>query len=347
MQCLQRDYEILKGRGIFDSYWHLIGHRRELPGNGDYVKFDTPLGDVVFFNDMGNLVAFDNRCPHRGALIYRGDHGNSRFICQYHGWAYQGGKLIIPKKNTFHDCNIDNADINKYKLDFIGDFVFLAVKPLLSLREQIGSTAEILENISSGIDVRSDFNRYRFECSWPLALENALEPYHIPKVHPKTLATLKLGDGVNVIEGLNSVWYAPVNDDRIRRQLSSLRRFFNIKYQYEGYMSIFLFPFSMLSSTYGYSYSLQNFIPTGDLQNYSFFTSRFYSAKTVSESAAATMTTFFKSSASINRRVFDEDHEICKALSGDSWSSEPLKYASDAEAKLVHFRSVLRQVAAS
>jgi len=48
---------------------------------------------------------------------------------------------------------------------------------------------------------------------------------------------------------------------------------FNISDQHEGYQSIYLFPFTMLTSTFGYSYSLQNFFPSQE-SNKTFFYSR-------------------------------------------------------------------------
>ena len=70
----QKNSNMNLGKRLFEKYWHLICHRRELPNDGDFLKFKTPIGDVIVFNDCGDYVAFDNRCPHRGALIY---HSNS------------------------------------------------------------------------------------------------------------------------------------------------------------------------------------------------------------------------------------------------------------------------------
>ena len=56
---------------IFSKFWHLLCHRKEVENNNDYLKIKTPNGDVVAFNDSGNIVVFDNICPHRGSLIFR------------------------------------------------------------------------------------------------------------------------------------------------------------------------------------------------------------------------------------------------------------------------------------
>jgi phenylpropionate dioxygenase-like ring-hydroxylating dioxygenase large terminal subunit len=330
------------GHKLFIDFWHLICHRRELPEIGDFIKFKTPLGDIVIFNDDGELVAFDNQCPHRGALIYQQDHGNQANTCKYHGWSYKAGKVIIPKVNLFKECDIKNVNLNKFRIEWCGDFVFLGIKPKLDLYEQLSDVAEILENISFNIDKRLDFSAYDYQCYWPLALENALEPYHIDLIHPNTLATLRLEPGTNELSQWTSVWRAPVGDQRINKQLSGLSRFFTLDYQYEGYISIFIFPFTMLSSTYGYSYSLQNFFPNLHSNQITNFTSRLLTSTVKSPAAGTVMQPFFDSSAQVNRKVFEEDHSVCKTIALGSWCMQPLRYPSAEEEKIDHFRQLCR-----
>ena len=327
---------------VFTSHWHLDCHRKELDCNGDFIRFDTPIGEVALFNDNGNIIAFDNKCAHRGAKIYLTDFGNSANTCKYHGWTFSHGKLSISSAEQFKNCDINLATLNKYLVDWVGDFIFFAVKPKQGVYDQLGEVSEILENISFNIAGRHDFSRYDYECHWPLALENALEPYHISMVHPNTLGTLKLEDGENQFYGPNSIWRANLGDARREKQLASLSRFFSIDYQYEGYMSIYMFPFTMISSTFGYSYSIQNFFPSTNNVESTHFTSRLLGTHARNEASRPVAEDFLASTAAVNRRVFEEDHEVCKLLSTDSWSSAPLRYASELEEKIQHFRSLCR-----
>lgn len=326
---------------LLRDYWHLACHRRELPAPGDYLRFETAVGDIVVFNDGRELVAFDNRCPHRGARLYDGTSGNQPASCKYHGWTHSAGTMIIPAREKFSGCDLSGARLREYKVDWCGDFLFVAIEPRAALYDQLGETAEILENVSFNIDARADVNQYAYECYWPLAVENALEPYHISMIHPQTLATLDLQDGENRFMGINSVWRAPVGNARIRRQLEGLKRFFRIDYAYEGYLSVYLFPFTMISSTYGYSYSLQHFFPAPDGRRTT-FCSRLLTAPAADERSAGMVASFFESTAQVNRRVFEEDHAVCKRLPADSWSAAPLRFPSDDEIKISHFRESCR-----
>ena len=342
MQILLKSFEMNLGYQLFNDYWHMICHRRELPMNNDFIKFKTPLGDIVLFNDEGSIVAFDNRCAHRGTSIYLDNWGNQPNTCKYHGWTYRGGSLIIPNIDQFASCNIDSADLNKFSLEWCGDFLFLGILPKLALYDQLNGTAEYIENISFNIDGRHDFNFYDYECYWPLAVENALESYHIDFVHPKTLATLQLESGTNEFFAYSSLWKAPISNKRINRQLSGLKKFFNIDYGYDGYMSIYLFPFTMISSTYGFSYSVQNFFPSKQRDDRTHFMSRLLTCHLGNNSAQGIIKNFFDSSATVNRIIFEEDHEICKLMPQDDWHSDPLIYISDLEIKIAHFRKLCK-----
>jgi phenylpropionate dioxygenase-like ring-hydroxylating dioxygenase large terminal subunit len=76
MRRQQRGFDMELGKNLFTKYWHMVCHRNELPNDGDFLRFKTPIGDVVIFNDSGDYVAFDNRCANRGTLIYLSDFGN-------------------------------------------------------------------------------------------------------------------------------------------------------------------------------------------------------------------------------------------------------------------------------
>lgn len=323
---------------LIRSYWHPVAHKSELANDRDFVRFDLKGFEVVIINDKGSFVAFDNLCPHRGARFFCEDFGNKFVKCLYHGWSYSHGKVNVAGKNTFQNCDIESATLNEFKLDACGDFLFFSVEPRMALREQLGSEVfDLLERVSGDIEFRSDFNRYPFQCDWTIALENALEPYHIPLIHTATLATLQLGVGVNEFYGENSIWYSPIENEKVEKRLNSLNRFYAATDAYPGYMSIFIFPFSMISSTFGYSYSLQSFFPSTSTES-TFFTSRLYPTRNSDPRYREMTSAFVQSSAEVNRRIFDEDHQICKRIPSRTWSTSAPRFRSTLEQKILHFR---------
>lgn len=325
---------------LITQFWHLAGHRSEFARPGDFIRFQTGIGDIVVFNDGKAVVAFDNLCPHRGARIYDTPYGNSPATCPYHGWTHKAGRIFVARKERFAECDVQGASLNFLPTEWLGDFLFVSVEPCMSLSQQLAGLEPRLIEISENINRRLDFDTYKYDCYWPIAVENALEPYHIDLIHPKTLGLLNIGNGENYYFGCNAVWQAPILELRSEKILKSLRKFFDINNQYEGYEFIHLFPFSMISSTFGYSYSLQNFFPMN--KNETSFYSRLLASRVRDETAQRALSSFFSSSADINRQVFKEDHDICKLVPSESWSMQPLRFAADNEGKIQHFRETCR-----
>jgi len=326
------------GEKLFNNYWHLVCHRKELPNDGDFLKFKTPVGDVVIFNDANELIAFDNRCAHRGTNIYLTTFGNQANSCKYHGWTYKSGKFIIPAVENFKECDIAKIDFKRFRLDWCGDFLFLGINPLNALYDQLNETSTIIENISFNVSNRIDVNHYEFQCAWPTAVENALEPYHINMIHGETLAKLQLENGTNSFYGVNSIWHASIGSHRIKNQLEKLSLLFNLDFAYRGYMSLFIFPFTMISSTYGLSYSLQNFFPNSKNIDRTNFMSRFLTCNVKSERYQHSVQNFYNSCIKTNHRVFEEDHSICKIAKADFLSDKSFDILSTQEIKIAHFR---------
>ena len=316
------------------DYWHLVGHKSEVANDKDYFKLNLLDKEIVVVNDDGDIFAFDNICPHRGTRIFNQTLGNQAISCPYHGWTYRGGKLRIPKKEEFIDCGINNADINKLTIQYCGDFIFVGFKPKKTLNEQLGSLEPILEKISNDIITRLDFDYYNFECDWPIAIENALESDHITKVHKKTLNQLNPKSHDYLFYGYNSVWKALIQNAKINKGLQKIKHNFYINNPYQGYINFLVFPFTMLSSTYGYSYSLQNFLPSVSKNKTNFY-SRLLNVKSNNN---ALVKHLMNSTIELNHKIFKEDAEICSLVSTNYWNVKPLKFAKDSDQRINKFR---------
>ncbi|MCT7580018.1 aromatic ring-hydroxylating oxygenase subunit alpha [Aliarcobacter butzleri] len=300
----------LEKEKLFENFYHFGCHISELKDDTNYIKLTIFENEIIIYNDDKNIICFDNICPHRGApLICTNDNeGSKRLICQYHGWNYSKGKLNIPNKNLFNSETIINRDLFKYKIEKVGDFIFFSKNPIISVKEQLGTFYSILEEISKSINKKIDLNRNKFLSNWKISLENALENYHVPYIHPNTLAPLKLTNGNIEFESLNSLWLSEISNEKAFKKLQKLKSFFNEDIFYkENYFSIYLFPFSMISSTFGYSYAFQSFFPNTP-QETSFY-SRTYSIHSKLDTEA-----FYDSVKNINRQIFDEDISVCNLL---------------------------------
>jgi nitrite reductase/ring-hydroxylating ferredoxin subunit len=328
-------------KDLWEGYWHLFCHRSEVAAPHEYVRLQAFGDEVVAFNDGADVVVFDNRCPHRGARVYDGDAGKQRWVCPYHGWSFVKGRFFVPASETFTGCDPTKAELARYRTAWVGEFLFVSKRPTQPIETQLEGVYDMLAAISRGIGGRRDINAYPYRCNWKIAVENALDQYHVSLVHHETLNRLKLKPAEDEYLGENNISRAALGDEKMIKKLKLLGRLFELDHKPDGYVAIQLFPFTFLTSTFGYSYSLQQFYP-GANQDVTAFTSRFYAGKLSSKLPPDTMDSFFASSLSVNHDVFKEDAEICARLPTDSWSPEPERYVCAGEAKIVEFRRVVR-----
>ncbi|MGA3001826.1 MAG: Rieske 2Fe-2S domain-containing protein [Acetobacteraceae bacterium] len=81
----------LEQRRLFEGpVWNYLCLESEIPHEGDWRTTYVGTMPIVVVRDQdGSIVAFENRCAHRGALICLDDGGNAKeFHCVYHAWRY-------------------------------------------------------------------------------------------------------------------------------------------------------------------------------------------------------------------------------------------------------------------
>jgi phenylpropionate dioxygenase-like ring-hydroxylating dioxygenase large terminal subunit len=326
------------------DYWHLICHRCQIASPGDFVRFDWFDEELVAYNDHGDILLFDNICPHRGARIFTQAEGSQRLRCGYHGWTYQRGKFYAPFPAEFEKEELERAAFATLQKQWCGDFLFGGISPKQTLHEQLGDLWETLFNISASIALPHSSNIFIWESDWRIAIENALEQYHthVGLVHTKSFGKHKTNAGQDAFFGKNSLYRCEYLDQRTTTQLGRLGRFFDLRYQHPGYQSIYLFPFAMIGSTFGYSYALQNFYPAATAGR-THFSSRMLTSKLIDGVDPLLVASFFDAASEINKVIFDEDHEICKRVSAKSLRDDFKPILAKSEAKIARFRAALEQ----
>jgi phenylpropionate dioxygenase-like ring-hydroxylating dioxygenase large terminal subunit len=326
------------------DWWHLIAHETELATPGDWLRFDWPLGELVVMNDGGALLAFDNVCPHRGGRFFVGASGQGAAICPYHGWRIRDGAVKAAQAARFKPCDLERAVLNRHQVQRFGPWVFAGIAPRQTLEDQLGDLAKALLSMGQDVERRTDLLVETWDCDWRVALENALETYHVAPIHGTSLGTLGLTDESWRLHGANSDYTAQVGAARTARGLQAMGRFFEAPSAHAGYRSIHVFPFAMVSSTFGYSSALQTFMPgeTGDTR----FTTRMLGARRTA-GMEAPADAFLASSARMNRQVFEEDRAICERVSRRYDLDAPDRIFADNEGRVAHFADTLRSLAAA
>lgn len=287
------------------SHWTPIAHRSELAKSGDFVLLPWKVeGEIAIANIAGEIVAFDNRCPHRGARIFTDARGNRPPACPYHG-----------RLATAHT-------VRHFSMTEMGDFIF--ARQYRPGNAQIGPPMIGLIKDAPPLAFHSAL-AFVMDCHWTVAVENALDFEHVEHVHAESLAKLalvpkrlrKLDDGSSIEEFTSEA-----------QRLGHLTRFFRHEKSF-GYTHAHLFPYSCVSSTRGWTYSLQHYFPRADGRTN--FIHRLYAAETTRP-----MPEFFDSVARLNAQVFREDAAICAGI-----RTGFVGHLGPREERIAHFRGVL------
>jgi len=197
---------------VFDKCWLYLGHESELQKPGDFVTRTIAKRNILFTRDTkGQLNAFLNTCPHRGATVCRESSGNSKnFQCFYHGWVFGcDGKLKSqPGKESYCDDfnNDGSSHLRKVpRFDSYAGFHFISFDPdIQSLADYLAGAKEYLDLISkhseSGMGIVEGAQEYAIRANWKLLVENSIDGYHAATTHASYLDYL-----LNTNGGLTNV----------------------------------------------------------------------------------------------------------------------------------------------
>jgi choline monooxygenase len=195
---------------LFARLWTAIGSRAEVPGPGDLLG-RTHLGTPVLLarDRLDVLRGFHNVCSHRGSLLLDGSASRQPSIaCPYHCWTYAlDGRLIATPHVGGHgrmqapEVEPGALGLKPIRVAEWGGIVFADVS---------GHEPPIEEHMAP---LRQRWAAYPFdglmhggsaefvvESNWKLALENFVESYHLPWVHPALNSYSRSEDHYDVIE---------------------------------------------------------------------------------------------------------------------------------------------------
>lgn len=177
-------------QSLFMEAWHLVGAKSDLSRPGDFLTVNLLGHPIQVRNFNGTLAAHSNVCAHRHCLLTHDAKGHSdRMRCQYHGWEYdeQGRSARIPQPKNFAPFDRQAACLPAYRLESCGQLLFVSLSAAgPSLAEFIGPLyAQCAERFSESW---TPYLSWEFDLpvNWKVPIENALEAYHVPCVHPET-----------------------------------------------------------------------------------------------------------------------------------------------------------------
>ena len=199
--CFYTDPAVLalEKERIFRRTWQLVGTLSQPCGeqNGvprtiadpeTFFTCDVAGEPVVIVRDKaGTLRAFSNVCRHRAGPIAQGSGCKRVLSCAYHGWTYTlDGRLIgTPEIDGVEFFDRSTMGMFPLRCAVWEQFIFVNFDPAAPpLGDFLGNIPELAREFSFqglGLAERRD---YIVNCNWKVYVDNYLEGYHIPIVHP-------------------------------------------------------------------------------------------------------------------------------------------------------------------
>lgn len=168
----------------------------DLPEPGSYLIFeDIGIPMFVVRGKDGEVRAFLNTCPHRGARIVRDDCGTaSRFTCRFHGWTFDttGRAVGIPREQQFCGQINDRKHLVACPAEERHGIVFVQATPnsTMDLDAHLGDFGAELDvlGLEEARLVKSD--TVHCKSNWKYTLDTYFENYHLPSLHRESFANV-------------------------------------------------------------------------------------------------------------------------------------------------------------
>ncbi|MYF09471.1 MAG: aromatic ring-hydroxylating dioxygenase subunit alpha [Gammaproteobacteria bacterium] len=208
---------------IFHDEWVFVCQEPELGNPGDYFAM-TLAGEPisVIRGRDGQLRTLSNVCRHRGTpLLDEGFGTVAKYVtCPYHAWSYDlAGELQAIPYNELIAVDRERHRLPQFQCGVWNGLVFVhlgdAPKPL---GERFAHMADYFTEFEVGrFDTASSGEPQVWDANWKLVMENAMESYHLFKVHEPTLERVSPTRGAYYLAG-SSEWSLTGGWKRIDRR---------------------------------------------------------------------------------------------------------------------------------
>ena len=185
----------LEREHVFRKSWLFAAHIDEIPEPGCTMRWDNAGEPLIIVHGADGVVrAFYNTCRHRGApVVTQARCKAQRLVCGYHNWTYKtDGSLVgMPEARDFAALDRATRGLIPVRCERLGTCIFVNFDDdAMTLAEWLGPIAD--EWAEFAFDRLKLGARYSFDlnCNWKVAMEANMEVYHVPFIHPETVATL-------------------------------------------------------------------------------------------------------------------------------------------------------------
>ena len=180
-------YLELERERVFANTWQLVGRIEQVAESGQFFTAEIGNDSVVVLRDGDALRGFYNVCLHRAGPVAHGCGKRQTLQCKYHGWTYtlDGALLRAPEMEGVERFTPTDMHLRGVAVSTWGPLVFVNLDgkapPLDAMMGEVPGRVAHFRCESMRYVMRKE---YELSCNWKVYVDNYLEGYHIPVVHP-------------------------------------------------------------------------------------------------------------------------------------------------------------------
>jgi choline monooxygenase len=209
----------LERRAVFERSWQLIAHVCQLREAGDHVVADLAgLPVLAVRGGDGEIRVFHNVCRHRAGPIAQCDGLAAKSLrCRYHGWTYalDGQLKSAPEMSTAADFDVTDIRLPQLQVRIWQGLVFAATDASpMNFDALVAGIATRIGNVR-GLEHYGHHQRvgYDIACNWKVYVDNYLEGYHLPHVHPELNRMLDYRSYMTELAEWHSLQWSPMESN--------------------------------------------------------------------------------------------------------------------------------------
>jgi nitrite reductase/ring-hydroxylating ferredoxin subunit len=158
---------------VFTEQPLLVGLSGDLPEPGDRMVFDAAGPPVLVVRGRdGEVRAFLNLCPHRGARLVERCERSRRLTCPFHSWSFdlEGRLATLPQEQSFEGLDRDALRLVALPAEEWKGMIFVKASPGgdIDVESFLGPMAPLLAALDLASLERVCADRFELDSNWKI-----------------------------------------------------------------------------------------------------------------------------------------------------------------------------------
>ncbi len=206
----------LERERVFARTWQLVGRADQVSSPGRFFTAEVAGEPLLIARGSDSRVrVLSNVCRHRAGPVATGEGTCQAFRCGYHGWSYalDGRLLNTPEFDGVENFRKEEHGLPEFRLEAWMGLLFV------NLADAAAPLAHTLEDLPARLSARgleamrpAARKEWTVECNWKVYVDNYLEGYHIPIVHPSLMKELDYARYVTQTCRSYSLQHSPIRE---------------------------------------------------------------------------------------------------------------------------------------